>query len=446
MTPDRLEQRCLCGLAVVYLALALCYNIVIPPRMGPDEPRHLDYVQRLVEQHALPRLDADGKEVGGATIFHPPLYYALLAPVYVAFRPLGPDAAARAMRCCSPLFVGLALVLCWLSLRRLWPERRALRLSVVASMAFLPHVQMEAAVVNNDTAAILAGALLVWQLVRLQDRWPTDRDALGFGLVFAVFLNTKGQAVPLLPLWLVWVLVLAPREGVGWATIGRVLLLGYLPMLLLGSPWYLYNISLYGSPFPPLPGNWQVIDPISHQPIAGRVLLMQLLTFLPGPYFLIYRAVFGLFITFWCQEGWLNPPFGWKLYDGLLLFSLVALAGTVKLAWQARRSGGWWWRAWPPALRAALATVAVIYGYIVGIATFVHIGFYEGGRYLLPVVVGLLTAVGLGLEAAAPSARARWWLLGSFAAFILLLNVFCLHTLLTVLNPRFAPAWRPFGG
>jgi len=45
--------------------------------------------------------------------------------------------------------------------------------------------------------------------------------------------------------------------------------------------------------------------------------------------------------------------------------------------------------------------VAMIYANIVVIATFVHIGWATGGRYLLPTVYGIMLVHGLGLEALA---------------------------------------------
>src|SRR5690348_4991585 len=76
---------------LAYLALAYTYVWTIQPGYGPDEPRHFAYVKRLVEKHALPRIVNDAEE-DGAHALHPPLYYTLVSPVYLATRSLGDKA------------------------------------------------------------------------------------------------------------------------------------------------------------------------------------------------------------------------------------------------------------------------------------------------------------------------------------------------------------------
>ncbi|MBI5832014.1 MAG: hypothetical protein HZB16_06855 [Armatimonadetes bacterium] len=437
------ERRPLIALAVVYLALAALYTYVIPLRFGPDEIRHYNYVKRLVTKHALPALDAAGNELDGAIVFHPPGYYLLLSPIYAACHGLGDDVTLRLMRATSPLLVGAALAFFWLALARLYPDRRRLRLTAVAVFALLPHVQLESAVINNDVLAILMGALLFWQYARLNDRLPTLADSLWMGLTMTVFVNAKGQGVTVSPLWLLWLLCSFGRGSLRRREFWIALAAGYLPVLLLGSPWFIHNLRVYGQPLLIAGGS----EPRNAhgQPYAAGGLLLEGLLLLPTFWGLVWRGVGGLFHSFWTQVGWFPAGAARLLYWAIGGLVALAAAGNARLGLAARQAGEWWWQAWPRAVRFGFLAYAMVWLNIMAIAVLKHIGWYQGGRYTLPVGYGVILFLALGWSALSDSERGRRLLCWLGVVWFGLLNLFCLYNLVFVLNPRYAPHWRPFG-
>jgi hypothetical protein len=446
MPAEAVEKRAVLVLAAAYLALALLYSWVIPPLKGPDEPRHYNYVKRLVEKHALPRLehDAQGREVeaDGAIVFHPPLYYLLLSPVYVVCRPLGDAATLRVMRCLSPFLIGLALALFHATLRRLYPARRALRLGAVGAVAFLPHIQMEAGLVNNDVLAIVLGALLLWQLARIGDDDPSPGQAATVGLVLAAFVNTKAQGLTVSPLWALWLLCHTGWRGLRERRFWLPLACGYLPLLTLGSPWYLHNQRVYGLPLL-IAGGSEPSNALTGRIFTPAEMLVQGLLLLPLFWMLVWRAVGGLYISLWAQVGWFPDRLATGLYALLGGWLAAGVAGNVALCRDARRAGRWWWQAYPRTVRFACLAYGLVYLNIMGVAVLKHVGWYQGGRYTLPTVYGLVLFVALGLERLA--GRRRALVLGAWVVCIAALNVFCVSNLVSYLIPRFTPDWHPFG-
>jgi 4-amino-4-deoxy-L-arabinose transferase-like glycosyltransferase len=431
------ERRLLLGLAGIYLALAVTYSFVIPLGYGPDEPRHYAYVKRLVERGQLPRL-VHGVEADGAIVLHPPLYYVLLTPFYALLRGFGDATVQRVLRFLSPLLCGTALWLFYATLRRLFPDRLALRLGTIGITAFLPHLQLESAVINNDTLTILLGALLVWELARLRDRSPSVKESLLFGLTLAALANTKATGLTLSPLWAVWLWSRWGWRGLGQRAFWQALVLGYGPLVLLGTWWYLRNVVRYGQlvPFPDGfgPADWHT----GHVYTPGELLWHGLL--FVGPFWwLVGRAIRGLFLSVWTQVGWFPNALHTYLY-ALLGLLLAAAGGGHGLWWRDLRRGKETASAiYSRGVWVTFLAFALVYANVVVIAVFTHIGFYQGGRYTLPAIWGLSLFLGLGLERLAMTPRGKAMLFGGVGAFFLLLNGLCLYNLITYLNPLYGP-------
>ena len=97
------RDRALIGIIFMSALLGLAYNGAMHLGYGPDEPRHMNYVKLLFEEHSLPRLNPDGTEYHGAHTFHPPLYYLVLLPFYAAFHSLPGEAGWHVVRLVSLL-------------------------------------------------------------------------------------------------------------------------------------------------------------------------------------------------------------------------------------------------------------------------------------------------------------------------------------------------------
>lgn len=417
---------------VAFLALAYTFVWTIQPGYGPDETRHFHYIRLLAEKHTLPVL-VNGVERDGAHSLHPPLYYALMTPVYMAASHLGEKEAMRVLKHVSPLLLLGALLLYMGLLRRLFPGRPFVQGAALAVVALLPEVQLEASVINNDSLAILLGALLLWLLACSKDRGPCTGTALAAGLVMAAFVNTKATGWTLSPLWAVALGVRALKPELG-GTPGRWirdLVVGYGVLLLAGTWWYLRNVQIYGQPVP-LDFMGGALSP--HHLRTGEPLT-PLEVYTSGaiiPYG--QRAVVGLFQSFWTQIDWVPELYRPVIFGICLVAVLLAVAGGWTGVSAAIRESGRAYR--PPATFLPGVGFVLNWLHTWYIATFVHLGFYQGGRYLMPSVFGAGTLLATGWERLLPR---RVWLPVAIGIAVALigLNVLCLVELVMVLNPKY---------
>jgi hypothetical protein len=158
------------------------------------------------------------------------------------------------------------------------------------------------------------------------------------------------------------------------------------------------------------------------------------------------RAAIGLFESFWSQVDWIREDFRAPIYFALTIFVLGAATGLAieargRLHWPLGRGKG---RdsedeaaspappVWIPGAAFAMNWLHTWY-----IATFMHQGFYQGGRYLMPSVFGAGVLLAFGLERLFPGRRLPAWVPVLTAGSLLTLNVLCLIELTTVLNPRY---------
>lgn len=290
--------------ALVFLALALWYNITLPVGESDNEVSHYRYVQYIKAEGKLPPTDyvwpavptADQCEVvrepAAQNPEHqfrqPPLYYLLTAAATAwldtsdnwwppnnpfgvmarnniegginvsihsareAFPYEGTTRAVHVMRFVSTL-IGLAgLVAVYLSGRlvfRLLPGPGAALL--MATIAFIPTYLFAASVITND---ILAGALGMW-CIYFCLRSTLDKVHLGYYwlalLAMTLAILTKYYSVVLiLPIGVtsMFLLVKARREGSKrfWTSLA-VVALAVIAHSLLPIWWFMRNLSLYGT-------------------------------------------------------------------------------------------------------------------------------------------------------------------------------------------------------
>jgi 4-amino-4-deoxy-L-arabinose transferase-like glycosyltransferase len=433
----RAPRRAATAVLLLFVVLAYAYVVVIQPGYGPDERRHFAYVQRLVEKGRLP-LAVGGREEDGAHALHPPLYYALAAPVYLATRAVGEGASLRAIKAMSPLLLLGALLMFLAALRRALGDRWFAITAALASVALLPEFLLCASVMNNDALAILLASLLVWLLVRTWGEGPSLRTALAAGVVMALFVNTKAQGWLFAPLWVVALHFRAAEQPGTRRLFLRDMAAGYAVLLLLGSWWYVRSHEVYGQAvMVSLPG-----DPLQaqFQPRSSRTgePLSPLEVYTSGEVLpLGGRAAVGLFQSYWAQVDWIaeeRRPAVWGAFLALVL--LAAAGGSVLVARRLRARGGgekppapWPLALWP----LGFALVATNTWYV---ATFVHLGVYQGGRYLMPAAFGAGAWLALGWEALLPR-RLRLLFLALLVGGLVALDLQCIVELVTVLNPRY---------
>ena len=441
----RVDPVC-AAIVVLYVLLCAAYIAVIPPGYGPDEREHTNSI-RLLAEHGQLSVYLGGRQggTGGGHALHPPLYYASQIPMYYLARKPGPEVADRtilALRLTSVLWGLLTLWQLWLFLGETFPARRHLRLAVLGFIAFLPEYLLISSVVNNDIAATFFGILLLRRLAAMLREGSSTRLAVQIGLAMAGFAWAKAQMIMLLPLGVGWLLLLVRWKRVDLRQALRDGAIAYGLLVVLGCWWYVRNWTIYGHIMPSGLEQWG-----PHGPNGKLLTPMEVYAsglFAP----LLGRSIVGLAASVWAQVDWfLNPPppavFSVPVpsavpYALLGLLFVAATAGHVR-TWMLRRRGEVELSeedltisriAWLSYAEFGLIYLAVTY-----MAIFVHLGWYQGGRYLCPADWALALFVVLGLARLWPAAEKR--LVYVAPALLLALNGLCLFNLVAILNPAY---------
>jgi len=366
-------------IAMAAFALNVAYGLAVPPWMGPDEPRHVEYVLLLVEKgrlvawgDSLPEIEeritrsmdsynfwryglvspdvyrpgsrpTSFDQIWSPGLTHelhqPPLYYLMQAPLALLSRGMDIAGQVRLMRLLSALLAAGTVVMTWLAAREAFPGDRLLVITAAAFVAFLPMHAFMAGVVNNDALAELLGAVLVYTLVRGLRRGFSPGMMLASLLFVVLGLLTKrttavapvllGWAIFLVlrrqrrvPLWRIAGVTIAGLGAIAWLASRFVDVLDRVSTQLpavLHSLVYIYILFLV-------------------RPGSEHRLALQLDQFTTADAFAYYRRWLNmLFETFWARFGWVNIRIHWLLYDLLAILTMVALAGAVLIVWEAVR-------------------------------------------------------------------------------------------------------------
>jgi 4-amino-4-deoxy-L-arabinose transferase-like glycosyltransferase len=264
------------------------------------------------------------------------------------------------------------------------------------------------AAANNDALTEVFIGLGLWLLARAvlaadggRREWPLLGLTLGLGFL------TKLTAYPLAGLVAVALLLVTRRHA--WP-VKRLITAGlqvYVPAIVLGAPWWVRNLVVYGG--------LDFLATAKHDSIVvDQPRTAELLAQWGVPLYL--RNFFQTtFQSFWGQFGWMGVVMDQRVYQALLVYSAGLLVGLVGAAVMFRRSGK---RLRPEQadwlVLLALAVFLAILVYLYYNLTFVQFQ----GRYLYPAlpVLALGAAVALRQWArwltawlpASQTARRRW--------------------------------------
>jgi len=441
------SDRVLLMMLALAAVIGLLYNGAILIGFGPDEARHINYVKLLLDEHRLPRIESVNPyvETGGAHAFHPPLYYLILLPFYALSRGVLGENAWHLVRLISLALCLGALPMIYQIARRIgsvWFARL-----VVAQIALLPIWGMTAATINNDSAAFFAVTLFLWLLtVKFND---LDRRACWW-LGVAMGLGGLCKATALLCDGAALLLFLLARDGkailenkAAWRSALMVLLVG----AVIVSPWHIRSMLLYHT-WTPLPQSAPllVFPPPPAMPTrglpppsAGKLM------FMAHPDFPAVFAIanWRMFYTLWSQRDWLwqrvpdGPlePTQSAIYLALAAYTLLAAIGAL-LGWQRAKNSPD--EAARPVLWPCYGAFVLTWLTVLEVALFMHWGWSEGGRYLLPALCGFSLFLARGWRGLAGEkilpALTWFWLAAGLA-----LNGLSLYWLLAYLNPTFGP-------
>lgn len=377
------------GVAVVAVAAGcLAFAAVSPVNVSADEPAHVDYAYQLW-QGRLPTFEG-GLELRPEGIVvppvhyaaqHPPLFYALLAPVVGPLAEAGhPRAAVLGARLiCAVIAMLCVLALAWAAAQL--PTRRpaawALTTAAVAAPV-VPFLRVGGAVYNDDLA-VLFTVLALGLAVRLLRHGWSVRLLVTLGVVCGLGALSRATFVITL------IAVTAALAVAGWVHADggrpRRLAVGVglatLPVLsaVLAAGWfYRRNVELSGS--------WTGGHPDYAESALGRTTRPLLDVLTDG---VLWRIPLEL----WRQSA---------EHPATLATALVPVLAVVGLLGAAVRGG----RGARPG-RDQILTIALLVAQAVGTmlltASYISLGGGTSGRYLLPALLPLALLLAAGVLA-----------------------------------------------
>lgn len=406
----RVTRYSLLVIIVVFIALALVYSLTVPLFEGPDEIWHYAFADHLASGGGLPVFDANQPATFLRNGAHPPLYYALIAPIIapidrsdfpaeyrfnLASPRITPGAtgtspnllihtaredfpfhdtalAGHLARLVSIALGALTVVGVFSVARRVLRDER-LALIATALVAFIPQFVYGAALINNDALAAASATWLLYALLRLMDggRW---RWAMSSGILLGVTLLSKIGMIAVLPIpalavFLAWWRSrnthLASRFTFH---VSRGLLIYAIAALLAGW-WYWRNFTLYGDPL--MWREWQMLTG------TGRVP--------PTPIDFL-RDMIGFFGLFWTDFSLRVDRVLWPIFGVMVLAAIGGLARrAIKRQWLALD-------------RSGLLVGLIWLGLLLATAVRYSFNIYDiHGRLLYPALatIGVVLALGL---------------------------------------------------
>ncbi len=343
---------------LAYFVLGALFAVYTPSWQAPDEPAHYNYVRYVAEKGRFPVLHMGDyphaylEQIKAARFpedmsiepiryeFHqPPLYYALLAPLY------GLAGGRLVVLRLVSVVLGAGIVLLAYAIgRRIWPANPALALVAAAFVAFLPQHLATVSQVGNDVLAELLLAAVLYALLRRMAEDASRRGAgageprkgpdasrlkpaVALGFLLGLILITKTTAyiaVPLAAIALIWQWRQERANGRDVMAQGAA---AFVPAALIALPWYARNIAVYG--WPDFLG-LQRHDAI----VVGQLRTADFIAQNGWPAYW-QRAAEWTFKSFWGVFGWLGVWLDSRVYFALALLSGLMVFG---VAW---RIAGW---------------------------------------------------------------------------------------------------------
>lgn len=384
------------GAVVTFMSLALLNTIVHPPFLSADEIHHLDYAWR-VGHGELPQftdgitLPAEGPRHSTQWVFqHPPLFYALLAPIAT---PLLDAEHWRIATLASRVLVGVVgavgvVAIAWSSARVTAKRDPALAVGAASVAATTTaYVGTSSAVYNDSLVVLLATVCLGLAALAIRHPRPTRHIAL-FVLTCAAGMATRASFIAILlvagPFVVVAFALASPSEHatrrVGRAT-GAAAALVVLP--LIASGWfYLRNIGLTG--------HWTGMQAEYARDVLGRTARAPFDVVTDS---VMWRRGFG---------GLLAQPVDvadtsilWRVVPTVLLATVFALAVARAGRWVVRAR---WSAVWKPGVAIVMMLTLVAAAFVGMFFLYISRGGGLNPRYLLPALLPFSLAAAAGLS------------------------------------------------
>lgn len=449
------EDRALLGILLFFLVLGTAYNVVVPVMEKPDERWHYPVIKHLADNHTLPVYDPSaGDNPWKQQASQAPLYYTLAAlvtfpiptddfwtlrtqtnPFYLSYLqgPLGdndnmfihyPDqerfpyrGAVLAMHLARELSVLmglLTLIATWRIARDLLPDRPDFAILATALVAFNPQFLFIASSVSNDATVAATSAWAAWAALRLaiRDQDHTLQSATRVGILTALALLSKSNAIALLPLIALALLIHATRRR-SWQALFLGSLSTILPILLLVGWWWWRNWHLYGDP----------TGVSVHQMVfANRE---------PPPWLQLFGELKGVEMSFWALFGWRSIEVDALIYWALMALDRLALLGLAFWIIRQLRNR----RTAPNTTTSLLLIIVWVATAFAALLQFMRVAWGHHGRLLFPAIAGIACLLAWGIRELVPQRYqpALTWGLGGT---MLALSITCIPLYLI---PSYAP-------
>lgn len=430
-----------------YVAIGSLFAVRIPAWQTPDEPAHYNYTRQLAVRGQFPVIEMGDYDPALVPIppddhtrpidkieyedHQPPLFYAFSVPVFMLF-----NGSLLALRLFS-LCIGAVTVICAYAIVQTLlakaPFAPALAAFAAAFVALLPQHLHIMAGYNNDSLSEALLALTLLASVRLiMSPAPSRRHIFILGVLVGLGLTTKAQAylaLPVAALALVLAkLAAAPQRqritlgthiGAIWGSLRQAW--GLVIAGLIGLPWWLRNMQLYGG-FDVL-GLSRHNDIVIGQPTTAEWVAKK---GLGGWLSELFQVTFQ---SYWAQFGWMSIVIDRRFYLVFLAFTLISTA--LFFVWWAQR------RQLPhhsPRTALGLTLLAALGAMTVAAFVWYNLQFVQfQGRYLYTALIPLAVAFALGWHHAVRRwAWAQRWL---WLAFTLAFAALDLYLLLRVVLP-----------
>jgi hypothetical protein len=317
---------------IVYLLVGMLYAFYTPLWQAPDEPAHYNYVRALAQGRGFPVIEAGDYDQAYLSRLtserfppslpitsieyedhQPPLYYLLATPIFWLS-----GGAVHALRLYSLVLGGVGVAMIFLILREFVPTKPGIAWLGGGLVAFIPQYMAITASINNDVLTMALLWLWLWLGLRYL-RGTMSPWALGGVAGLVLLTKTTGYGVLPLTVLILYLRYRRNRMPVVWA--GRQLVALLLPALLLGTLWWSRNIVVYG--WPDVMGLQRHDAIVTGQPRTGDWITERgLVPFVRG-------AAQTTFRSFWGQFGWMGVVLDTRIYQGLLIFSLLMAYGAI---------------------------------------------------------------------------------------------------------------------
>jgi hypothetical protein len=336
-----------------------------------------------------------------------PLYYIIAALPYRLFD--GRDLLARAQiqRLFSLLMSAGVVLVAYLTVRQLFPNRPAMRITIPILVAFQPMMSQMTAVITVDGFYFLLYSLLILLSIYIFRDGLDWKLGMVTGIVFAAGFLTKPTINGYAPL-LGLVVLFDLWRGAGRRkeiTVGAIVMGA---VILIPSLWWMRrSLRISGELF--------YFNPVTE---GHRIIQNPYYDYTPLAHMIdYYQSVLGgMFITWWGHFGWIDTALPPWIYDLMRFLTIAAIAGLLFLLWRNRsdRPSFTEWRkgergapliVWIFLALTVIVPVLLLQGY--DLIFWWQYGNGRGlqGRYWLGTVVPMLTLFAVGLLAFIPR---RW--------------------------------------